>query len=92
MNTSNFEIVKDRYKKIYGDEQIYISDKFPKKYYVINPRNNRKVYFGDIRYEDYTKHTDDKRRDLYLSRALNIKGDWYNNIYSPNYLAIVLLW
>jgi hypothetical protein len=91
MKTSNFEIVKDRFKKIYKSDDIYISDKFPKKYYIITPEG-KKVYFGDIRYEDYTNHMDNERRDRYLSRALNIKGDWKNNIYSPNYLAIVLLW
>lgn len=91
MNTSNFEIVKDRFKKIYKSDDIYISDKFPKKYYIITPEG-KKVYFGDIRYEDYTKHMDEDRRERYLSRALNIKGDWRKNIYSPNFLAIVLLW
>lgn len=88
---SNFKIVKDRFKKIYGSDDIFISDKYPKKYYVITPQG-RKVYFGDIRYEDFTVHQDASRRERYLSRALNIKGDWSQNIYSPNYLAIVLLW
>lgn len=91
MNTSNFRTVKDRFKKIYKSEDIYISDKFPKKYYVITP-DGKRVYFGDVRYEDYTAHGDDDRRENYLSRALNIRGEWKNNIYSPNFLAIVLLW
>jgi len=51
--------------------------------------------------EDYTKHLDLKRRRSYLARATNIKsarsvalgkGDWEKNIYSPNFLAIHLLW
>jgi hypothetical protein len=91
MSTSDFEIVKDRFKKIYGSDDIYKSDKWPKKYYVIRP-DGKRVYFGDIRYEDYTAHRDDARRDRYLSRALNTRGAWKDNVYSPNYLAIVLLW
>jgi hypothetical protein len=43
-------------------------------------------------YEDYTKHKDDKRRQNYLLRASNIKGDWGKNPYSPNSLIFNLLW
>jgi hypothetical protein len=43
-------------------------------------------------YEDYTIHQDDKRRDSYLSRATNIKGNWRDNKYSPNNLSIHILW
>jgi len=43
-------------------------------------------------YEDYTKHKDETRRLNYLLRASNIKGNWINNPYSPNFLSINLLW
>lgn len=70
--------------------KLYISDKPNKKYYVLN--DNKKIYFGQTGYEDYTKHKDEKRRQLYLKRANNIKGNWRNNKYSPNNLAINILW
>jgi len=43
-------------------------------------------------YEDFTKHKDEERRQQYLSRATNIKGNWKKNKYSPNNLAINILW
>ena len=70
--------------------KLYISDKPNKKYYILN--DNKKIYFGQAGYEDYTKHKDEKRRQLYLKRAINIKGNWKNNKYSSNNLAINILW
>ena len=32
------------------------------------------------------------RRNAYLKRATNIKGNWKDNKYSPNNLAINILW
>ena len=43
-------------------------------------------------YEDFTKHKDEERRKDYRRRAENIKGNWKNNKYSPNNLAINILW
>jgi len=34
----------------------------------------------------------DIRREAYLNRANNIRGNWYQDKYSPNNLAIHLLW
>jgi hypothetical protein len=45
-----------------------------------------------MRYEDFTKHKDENRRRNYLKRASNIKGNWKDNPYSKNNLAIHLLW
>ena len=53
---------------------------------------NKLVHFGDLRYEDYTKHHDEERLKNYLSRATKIKGNWKRDKYSPNNLAIYLLW
>ena len=50
------------------------------------------IHFGAMGYEDYTKHKDQKRRERYLNRAENIKGSWKQNKFSPNNLAIHLLW
>jgi hypothetical protein len=71
--------------------KLYISDKPNKKYYVID-NENKKHYFGEMGYEDYTKHKDEERRQAYLRRATNIRGKWKNNKYSPNNLAINIIW
>ena len=39
-----------------------------------------------------TKHKNKTRRKNYLTRSRKIKGDWKNNKYSANNLAIHLLW
>ena len=62
-----------------------------KKYMIMN-EDHKYIHFGDLRYEDYTKHQDLKRLNNYLSRATKIKGNWKKDIYSPNILAINLLW
>ena len=50
-------------------------------------------------YFDFTKYvqiydikTANVHRIRYLKRALSIKGNWKDNIYSPNYLSLLLLW
>jgi len=50
------------------------------------------IHFGAMGYEDYTKHKDQTRRENYLNRSTNIKGSWKQNKFSPNNLAIHLLW
>ncbi len=62
-----------------------------KKYMIMND-DQKYIHFGDLRYEDYTKHQDLKRLNNYLSRATKIKGNWKKDKYSPNNLAINLLW
>ena len=52
----------------------------------------KKIHFGSMLYQDYTKHKDKKRRKNYLKRASNIKGNWRQNPFSPNMLSIILLW
>ena len=59
---------------------------------MVQDPNGKWIHFGAMGYEDYTKHKDDKRRENYLKRASNIKGSWKQNKYSPNNLAINLLW
>ena len=71
--------------------KIGLSTKKEKKYMVTTPHGNI-VHFGQMGYEDYTKHKDKTRRKNYLTRSRNIKGDWKKNKYSPNNLAIHLLW
>lgn len=54
--------------------------------------DGRIVNFGNDQYESYDAHMDPERRRRYLKRARNIKGDWRADPYSPNNLAIRLLW
>jgi hypothetical protein len=83
-------------KKYFNDPniKIYLSPEKNKKYAIINPYTNKLVSFGQMNppMEDYTKHRDEIRRINYLKRASNIKGNWKNDPYSPNNLAINLLW
>ena len=62
-----------------------------KKYMIMNDEN-KLVHFGDLRFEDKTKHQDKERLKRYLDRATKIKGNWKRDKYSPNNLAINLLW
>ena len=71
--------------------KIGLSTKREKKYMVTTPDGNI-VHFGQMGYEDYTKHKNKTRRKNYLTRASKIKGNWKKNRYSANNLAIHLLW
>ena len=59
---------------------------------MVKDPDGKMVHFGGLPYEDYTKHRNKIRQRAYLNRASNIKGDWYKNKYSPNSLAINILW
>ena len=74
------------------DIKVYLSNKKNKKYAIYDKINKKLVHFGQMGYMDYTMHKDPQRRERYLKRASNIKGDWKNNKYSPNNLSIALLW
>jgi len=58
----------------------------------------RGVKFGSINNNDYIiykqhfKSVAEKKRKQYLARACRIKGDWAKDKYSPNSLAINILW
>ena len=88
---SNPAQVKANFRKYKGndDVKLELSEKKDKKYKVII--DNKTVHFGSTM-PDYTKHKDESRRKSYLARAKGIKGDWKSNKYSPNNLAINLLW
>jgi hypothetical protein len=72
--------------------KVYLSPDKHKKYAIYNPILNKLVSFGHIDYEDYTKHKNEIRRENYLKRASNMRGNWKINPYSPNNLSIHLLW
>ena len=89
---SNPTEVYRRAKKYLGKTvKIGLSTKKEKKYMVTTPHGNI-VHFGQMGYEDYTKHKNKTRRKNYLTRSRKIKGDWKKNKYSSNNLAIHLLW
>ena len=71
--------------------KIGLSTKKEKKYMITTP-DGKIVHFGQMGYEDFTKHKNKTRRKNYLTRSRRIKGDWKKNRYSPNNLSIHLLW
>lgn len=72
--------------------KIYRSTRKEKKYMVKDAKTGRWVHFGQMGYEDYTKHKNKTRRRNYLTRANRIKGDWKRDKFSANNLAIHVLW
>lgn len=74
---------------------IYLSDKYPKKYYALV--NNKKIYFGDRRYGQYydklgyyynLNHFDDNRR----SKFWQLHNKSVNKIGTPGWFSIHILW
>ena len=89
---SNQTEVYRRAKKYLGKTvKISLSTKKDKKYMVTTP-DDKIVHFGQMGYEDFTKHKNKTRRKNYLTRARGIKGNWKQDKYSANNLAIHLLW
>ena len=87
---SDFKTVNDNAKRLYNKE-VFLSTRKNKKYMIMND-DNHWVHFGQLGYEDFTKHLDEQRRLNYLKRSTKIKGNWKDNIFSPNNLSINLLW
>ena len=87
---SDFKTVNDNAKRLYGKE-VFVSTRKNKKFMIMND-DKKWIHFGQLGYEDFTKHLDEQRRELYKKRASKLKGQWKENIYSPNMLSIVLLW
>ena len=89
-----FEKLVEKAKEL-GAKSLDYSSRKNNKYMVTLP-SGKKVHFGSSKYEDYTIHKDEKRRDKYLARAMKIKNKngelTYNNPESPNFWAIKLLW
>lgn len=89
------EVQKKLNEYIGKDTKLYISSRKNKKYMIIDPTNDNKfIHWGqfDPPMEDFTYHNNLDRKKRYLARAMNIKGNWKNNKYSPNNLSINVLW
>ena len=85
------EVYRRASKYLGKTAKISLSTKKEKKYMVVTP-DGKIVHFGQMGYEDYTKHKNKTRRKNYLKRSRGIKGNWKKNKYSPNNLSIHLLW
>lgn len=72
--------------------KVYLSPEKNKKYAIYDPNIDKLISFGNINFQDYTYHKNEIRRNNYLKRSANIKGNWKSNQYSPNNLARNLLW
>lgn len=88
---SNPKIVQQKINKHIRKTPLYQSTRKGKKYMIQNPEG-KWVHFGSSDYEDFTFHKNKERQQSYLARASKIKGDWKNNMYSPNMLSIIALW
>lgn len=93
LKMSNPEVVLQNAIKYFNDPKIelYISGSGCFKYMIYSP-SMKKINFGDINYEDYTKHNNEERRDNYLKRSESIRGNWKEDKYSKNNLSRILLW
>ena len=91
MNKVSDIIKVNKLIKLIYNKSVEPSTRKNKKYMILND-DNKYIHFGDSRYEDYTKHQDKERLKNYLSRATKIKGNRKRDKYSPNNLAINLLW
>ena len=90
---SNYTKAKRQTRKFLGkNAKLFLSTRKNKKFMVIDPETGHKIHFGQMGYEDFTKHNDPKRRENYMRRTANIRGQWRNDKYSPNMLSRCILW
>ncbi len=82
----------------YRKNNINFSNDGKHKLSILTPEN-KLIHFGNIDYNDYILYFlegDDtnarQRRNLYLKRSKNIKGDWKDDKYSKNNLSRRILW
>ena len=80
------------YKYLGKTAKLYPAHNRFKKYSIYDPKHKKWINFGQIGYEDYTKHKDKTRRKNYLTRTKFMKGHWKNNKYSANNLSRNILW
>ena len=80
------------YKYLGKTAKLYPARNHEKKYSIYDPKNEKWVNFGQLGYEDYTKHNDKERRKNYLTRTSGMKGNWKDNPYAANNLSRNLLW
>jgi len=84
---SNPEVVKEKARK-YRLNPVYESTRRNKKYMVYS-NDGKWVHFGQIPFEDYTKHHDKTRLEAFRRR--NWRWE-HAPVYSPRWLSWYLLW
>jgi len=91
---SNPRLAQRQSYRYFGKERgtIYRSTRKNKKYQIYDDINKKMVSFGQMEYEDFTKHQSLKRRRNYLIRSGKIRGNWEQNQFSANNLSRVILW
>ena len=72
-------------------KQIGYSNIKDKKYYVIL-KNEKIIHYGNINYQDYLIHQDDKRRDNFKKRFYKQYIKIKDNIESPLFWSYNILW
>lgn len=85
------EAQKNAFRYLGPNAILYKSEKNNKKYKILNPNNNKYIHFGS-NMEDYLYHQNEVRKNNYLKRSGNIKGNWINDPYSKNNLSRNILW
>jgi hypothetical protein len=86
---SNPTQVKKLVQKYYGkNTQLYRSTRKDKKYMIQNLQGVW-IHFGQMGYEDYTKHKDKDRRKRFRQRNYNWQ---YALKYTPAHLSWYTLW
>jgi hypothetical protein len=80
------KLLGDKYS---GDVPIEISTRKHQKYMLAIPGTRKKVHFGDIEREDFTKHKDEKRKNAFQKRNAKWKDAAWD---TPAWLSYHLLW
>ncbi len=85
---SNPSIVLQRTEDLFGPNvDLRPSTRSNKKYMIY--LNNKWIHFGQMYYEDFTKHLDEDRRERFRTR----NAQWIDRPYdSAGFLSYVLLW
>ena len=80
------------YKYLGRSAKLYPARNPAKKYSIYDTIHDKWVNFGQMGYEDFTKHHNKTRRKNYLTRTKGMLGNWKTNKYSANNLSRHILW
>jgi hypothetical protein len=77
-------------RTIYGDDvELKPSSRTDKKYMILNPNTDKWIHFGQMGYQDYTKHRSEFRRRNFRTRNKRWASQ---DKYTPGYMSYHLLW
>lgn len=83
---------KMAYKYLGKSAKLYPANKPLKKYRICDPNLGQWINFGQMGYQDFTRHKNKIRRHNYLTRTAGMLGNWKHNKYSANNLSRKILW